>query len=254
MNLAIDASWAAGFLFGLARMGGFVVASPIYSKSLPVIGRFAMTLALGLWMAKPVTGHITLGTIVTSTFVNVAVGLILAFVTGLVFHLFEVAGSALDLNAGLSMAQIFDPTSGSHAGVFGRLFRMVALAIFLVIGGDRMLIHGLGLSTNLVPLTGDISLAPGIGRMVVDSVGTFLLAGIELAAPALVALFLAEIALGIAARFAPQANVFLIGIPIKLLITLAVVGPLMLLFPAHVGNVAESMIRTMSSVLRLLGG
>lgn len=255
MNLVIDAGWALGLVFGIARMAGFVVSSPLYSRAFPPLARVCMTLALGLWVARDLSGPVTLSTLVNGAVANVAVGVVLGLVSGALFFMFGVAGNVLDFTSGLALAQIFDPNSGNHSAVFGRLFHMLALVIFFAVGGDRLLLEGLGRSVELVPLAGGVNLeAASLGRGFVEIVGTLLLAGIELAAPALAALFLAEVALGIAARFAPHANVFIVGISVKLLITLVVVGPMLLLFPGQVAAAGGRMAETMSALLRSLGG
>jgi flagellar biosynthetic protein FliR len=67
--------------------------------------------------------------------------------------------------------------------------------------------------------------------------GRMLIGAVEMAMPALAALFIAEIVLGIAARFAPQSNVFLIGLPVKLFAALASVSAVLLLVPETMDGV-----------------
>jgi flagellar biosynthetic protein FliR len=80
-----------------------------------------------------------------------------------------------------------------------------------------------------------------------------MLAAIELVAPALAALVLAEIALGLTARFVPQVNVFLLGLPGKLLITFAVLGAVIALFPGTVQGAIDTMLDTFGGLLHALG-
>ena len=94
----------------------------------------------------------------------------------------------------------------------------------LVLGGDHLLVAGIGVSFDAVGVTGTISLAGGLADVALGLMGRMMIAAIEMAMPALAALFIAEVVLGIAARFAPQSNVFLIGLPVKLFAALASIG------------------------------
>lgn len=254
MSFTIDASWAAGLLFAMSRMAGFVVASPIFSKTLPAAARLAFALAVSLWFAgsAPPAGDLGVADLIGSAFSNVAVGVVLAVASGILFYLFETAGGLIDMMSGLQIAQVFDPTTGRDAAVFGRFFHMTALTIFLSTGGDGMLIRGLHRSLEAVPLTGGFGFSGGLAEQLLASTGTLLLAGIEVAAPALVALFLAEIVLAIAARFSPQTNVFILGMPIKILVALVTSGTVLALFPGAVDATIGRMGGAFSDALRIL--
>ena len=250
VNLGIDAGAAAGLLLALARMGGFVVASPLFARTMPVHGRLALTLALALFLATPVTVPATAGTLMALALVNVVVGVVLGFITGVVFQLFTTAGAMIDVTSGMSVSMLFDPSTGTQAAVFGRLFNHVAIALFVVGGGLPLLAGGLSLSLRAIPLDGQLDASPGLADLVVDLVSTLVIAAIELALPVLAALFVAELVLGLASRFAPQANVFLLGLPAKLLITVLLVGLCLLLFPASLDGVLDSIRDGFTTTLR----
>ena len=79
--------------------------------------------------------------------------------------------------------------------------------------------------------------------------GRMMIGAIEMAMPALAALFIAEVVLGIAARFAPQSNVFLIGLPVKLFAALASIGAVLLLVPETLDGVMGIMQDTFRTTL-----
>jgi len=175
--------------------------------------------------------------LLTAGFANAVVGVVLGFLTGLIFYLFTVGGSLIDFTSSLSVASVFDPISNDRVTIFGRIFNIMAVALFLVLGGDRLLVAGLGVSFDAVPISGGISLAPGLGDVALELMGRMLIGAVEMAMPALAALFIAEIVLGIAARFAPQSNVFLIGLPVKLFAALASISAVLLLVPETMNGV-----------------
>ena len=252
MTFEVNAAWVAGMMLALARTAGFATASPILARTFPPIGRIAFALAVSLAIAQPVEAMPGALALLGFTLANVALGILLGFATGLVLYLFEVAGSFIDLTSGLATATIFDPTTRASAGPFDRLLRMSAMAIFLVIGGDRMAIRALASSTEAVPFLSGFSVDGSIGREIVASVGQLMVAALELAAPAVAALFVAELVLAVAARLAPQMNVFLLGMPIKLIIAFAAVGAVIALLPGSVHGAVDTMVQGFTKILETL--
>lgn len=252
LQLAVDAGWTTGLLLGMIRVAAFVVVSPLLAHAMPALGRLVLTLALGLFLAVPIPG-LDLDVLVVAAFVNAVVGAVLGYLTGLIFHLFPVAGSLIDTMSGLSVAAIFDPSQGAQASVFNRLFMMTAVVIFFAIGGLRLVVEGLALSVEAVPLDGVVDPQAALPSLAVKLVGQLMVAGIELALPVIAALFLAELVLGLAARLAPQANVFLLGLPAKIFLALTLVSVSLLLYPELIDGAIGIARDTFRDALRGLG-
>lgn len=248
--LSLDAPAAAGTLLGLTRAGAFVVASPMLSRSIGPPGRLAITLALGWFLSTPVSASLDVPSLVGLAVVNVVIGLVLGHLTGVLFHLFASAGSLVDLSSGLASASMIDPTTGDQAAIFSRLFNMIALTLFAVLGGMHLVVRGLAASVRAIPLDGSIAPHSDLITVSVGLVSDLLVAALQLALPLLAALFVAEVVLGLAARFAPQANVFMLGLPAKLLITLVLGSAAFVLFPGVVDGFLAATGDTFRDVLR----
>lgn len=243
MDLALNAHWAAGLLLAMTRVAAFVVATPLLPRSIPVVGRAGVVIVLGFALSTPMM-DVGVPALLAAAGVNVLVGLVLGFLTGVVLHMFTVAGDVLDVTSGLSVAAVFDPLTGDRGAVLGRLFPLAAVTMFLVVGGLRALVHGLAASVQAIPLDGSVRLDPGLISVAVEVTGRLLVAGVELALPAVAALFLSEVVLGLASRFAPQANVLMLGLPLKILLLLSTIGLVVLLFPEAMAGMMELMERT----------
>ena len=254
VDVAIDAGWSTGLLLGMIRVAAFVIVSPLLAHAMPPIGRLVLTLALGLFLAAPIPGSLDLDVLLVAAFVNAVVGGVLGYLTGLIFHLFSIAGSLIDTMSGLSVAAVFDPSQGAQAAVFNRMFMMTALVIFFAIGGLHLVVEGLALSVQAIPLDGIVDPQGGLVTVALDLVATMMVAGLELAMPVIAALFLAELVLGLAARLAPQANVFLLGLPVKIFLALSLVSLSLLLFPEILDGSFAIVRDTFRDGLRGLGG
>lgn len=253
VEIPVDAAWAVGFVLAMIRVAAFAVASPIIGRSIPATGRLAFAVAVTIAMARPVADVVELGDLIAAAGMNAIVGAALGWVTGLILQLFTSAGGIVDLISGLSVATVFDPMQGDQGGVFARMFHLTATTMFLVAGGMTLLVGGLVTSATLLPL--DASLAPqaGLTGYVVELVTIMVRRAVELALPIMGVLLMLELALGLASRFAPQANIFLLGLPAKILAAITVVSSSWVLFPDAMADAQATVARSMEVVLRGLG-
>lgn len=249
LDLALDPGWAIGLLLAQLRVAAFVVAAPQVGSAVPLPGRLAFTLAMGLALTSPVAVVPDVPGLIALGLVNAVVGGTLGFIVGVAFQLFAVAGSLVDVTAATSIATVFDPTRGEQGAVFSRLFNIAGLTLFYVAGGLALLVGTLGWSLRAVPLDGSLALQPGISTVVLDLVQMLMVAGFELALPVLGALFLIEIVLGLASRFAPTANVFLLGMPAKVGVAMVVSITSVALFPAFMAGLLDTTERAVFDVL-----
>lgn len=250
MRVILDTAWIAGLLLALCRTAGFAAASPLVARAFPPIGRVLLALTGAVFLARPVPVEPTLGQLLLWAGANVAVGLVLAFVSGIALWVFEVAGEFVEVTSGLAVARVLDPIGHHEVGVLGRLFQMTGFALLIGAGGDRLLFLGLARSVEALPVMAAPSMPPGIGDLVLDVVGQLMVAAMELAAPALGALVLAEVVLAVAARLAPQANVFLLGLSAKIALTFLVLGVVLAAFPGAAREVLDQGLRSLGWALR----
>lgn len=237
LDISIPAEQATGLVLALTRVAAFVVASPVLGRAVPMTGRLAFTMAIGFFLTEPVAAPDNMFALAGFVVVNAVIGVVLGFLTGLMFQLFAVAGSLVDLTSGLSLASVYDPSQGEPAAVFSRMFNLVAVTIFVLVGGLHLLVSGLAISVDAIPLDGQITMRGGLVSMTLTLISRMIIAAIEVALPVLSALFLAEIVLGLAGRFAPQANILLLGLPAKLLLTFSMLTVSFLLFPEAIDGV-----------------
>ena len=242
-ELVVNADLAVGALLAGTRVAGFVIASPLTSAALPPVGRTVLIIALGWLLAEPVPASVDAITLVALGTVNFAVGAVLGMLTGLLFYLFPVAGSVIDMTSALGASRLIDPASGVQSTIFNRIFSMSALAAFYAIGGLTAIALGLASSVEALALDGSFGFdSAGLARTAVDLTARLTVAGFEVALPALSALLLVEITLGLASRFSPNTNVFLLGLPGKLLIAMLVVPVSLLLFPDMLAAVRSALL------------
>src|SRR6185295_18222244 len=156
---------------------------------------------------------------------ELVVGLCLGLVASAAFRAAEVAGRLGDTLRGANVAEILVPTAEERASPLGVLYLLLATIVFLQIGGVPRLVEALLTSYQTLPIGGGLG-EPATRRaaLVVTAASAKLIAsGLALAAPVVVALWLADLALGLIARAAPSVPVYFLGLPLKGLLAVAIV-------------------------------
>jgi flagellar biosynthetic protein FliR len=136
-----------------------------------------------------------------------------------------VAGSFIDFQIGFALANVIDPLTGTMAPLFGNFKYYLAILLFLSFNAHHFLIKGIMDSYEWVPLSGNLftQVASGsISEFLVDSFVSMFQIAFQMAAPFVVAIFVMEVVLGIMAKSMPQLNIFVVGIPLKILLGLVV--------------------------------
>jgi flagellar biosynthetic protein FliR len=250
-ELDISAAWAIGMALAVTRASAFVSLCAFVPRTIPALGRTALALAFGLLIAQPV-GQVgsTAGELITAAFVNVVLGGVLGWFLGLAINLFQVAGSIVDTTSGVTLGAVFDPDSQTTPGPFSRFFTLGGQALVMALGGLTVMAQGLWLSTRVVALDGNLGNLRPLGPAATDSLSSFYLHGVELALPIASVLFVGELAFGLLSRMAPQINTFLIGLPLKTLVSLAMLSSAAVMFPRFADRALASGV---DAVTQLLG-
>lgn len=133
----------------------------------------------------------------------------------------EVGGLMVGRQAGLALANIFDPTQNSQASITGQVYTISFTIIFLLAGGHRAAVAALLDTFAMIPLLSFRFDEPFVVLLVEALASAFIL-GIRLAGPVLIALFLVGTALAFLSRTMPQLNILTVGFALRAIVALAV--------------------------------
>jgi len=209
----------------LPRMLVVFLLLPIFSKQLiPGLLRSAVATALVMpaavmlfpmvQAASPadLDGARILGILVKES----VAGLVLGYLLALPFWAMEAVGFLIDNQRGASVAATINPLTGHDTSPLGILFNQAFIVFFFAAGGFSLFLDVVYQSYQMWPVLGWTpsfdSAMPAAALGILDSLVRMALL---LAAPVMIAMFLAEIGLGFVSRFAPQLNVFVLAMPIK---------------------------------------
>jgi flagellar biosynthetic protein FliR len=242
-------------LFLLAvRTIAMLMTVPVFSsRSVPAIAKVGLgvLLAVVLLPMGASLGEIppSLGLFLIAVGRELLVGLLAGFAATLVFAAVQFAASLTGLQVGLSMASTLDPASAQQGSVIDHLYLMLASLLFLGTNGHHLLLLGFQRLLDAIPLN---SFSPGLvtSDRLATLFGNVFVAGVQIATPAIGALFLADVALAIVARTAPQINVFFVGMPLKLALGIFTIFITLPVFTVQAERLFGSIVSDINLLLR----
>jgi flagellar biosynthesis protein FliR len=244
-----------GFLLVLSRVGGLFVLAPVFSAAM-IPMRIKLTLAMGISLAlMPIAVHVQtvpmdVGDFSLLLLKEIGVGLVFAFPMALVGAAVQAGASVLDTLVGFSFSSILDPVNNQQTAILGQFYTLFAVMVLLMSGGDHIMIEGLGASYRALPITA----YPHIGALTAGALGAFAQVwtiGLEIAAPALVALVITDAAIGLISRAVPQMNVFVVGMPAKILVGMTVIAATL---PFVSNQIQGALVQSVTQAVQTLGG
>ncbi len=205
------------------RVTGLIVSSPIFGRnSVPNITKIMFSLSLTVLFilcvpqAPPVAymGGMHYMLVCAG---EMLFGVVLGFVTTMFFSVVFTAGNIIDTQMGFGMVNVFDPQSGAQVAVTGNLLNIVMLLAFFAANGHTYLIHLLFRTFQGAPV-GHVTLRPEIALAAMEAFCNSFILAVRVAMPFIASGLLAEAALGVIIRTVPQMNMFVVGIPLKVII------------------------------------
>lgn len=232
----IDLAYFLGIFLIFLRISSYFVATKIFFPSgTPIMFKtgFSMILSYGIISG---VDHNTVLAIDSNYMIafyvisEVLTGLILGYITNLVFQAAKLAGSWIDIHAGFSMVTVLDPATQTSTTLMGNLFYFVSLVFFFMINGQELIVKSIYESISIVPLGHTIvyqETVMGAAETIVD----FFALGVKIALPIVLIIVMTDICLGLITRTVPTIPIMIFGMPIKNIlgfITFLIIMPTML--------------------------
>lgn len=253
LTTAQISAWLGGFFWPFVRVSAMMVAAPVFnSRMLPVRIRILMAFAFSL-AAVPMLPPVPLvdpisyqGIVIVLQ--QVIIGLAMGFMLQMVFQSLVIAGESIANSMGLGFARMVDPANGIQVPVVSQFLIVMATLLFVVLNGHLMLIDLVIKSFQLIPVNATGMATPAFRD--IANWGTQMFAGAFLVAiPAVAALMVVNLSMGVVTRAAPQLNIFAVGFPLMILL-----GFVFLAFttPSMLTNFTHLMMDAFDAITRIL--
>lgn len=256
MNVAIDIE-AQKFILVFFRVAAVLFMVPLFSARF-VSGLFkgGLALLIAFLLYELVKTNIVLEQDTFSLFLlsgkEVFVGAVIGFIIRLIFICASISGEIISFQSGFSFARFMDPYSMTQVSILEQVKNIIALIMFFVVDAHHMLIKGVAYSFSQLPV-GAVTLNSSIAGYLVTATGKIFAAAFRIGAPIIVTLFLVELSFGMLSRMIPQANVFVDGIPVKILIAVTMLGLSLGYIVPNIGGLFKGLETDFIRVIRMMG-
>jgi flagellar biosynthetic protein FliR len=168
----------------------------------------------------------------------------------IIFSGIQVAGQLLGQVSGMALGDVFNPELNEDVHAISQLLFYVTLAVFVIVGGHREVVAAL-LDTFTALPPGSGAAPSGTLETLTTLMEQSFVLGVRASAPALAALLLATIVLGLVARTLPQLNALALGVPLNTIVALAAlalsIGMIVIVFEDQLDTVLETVAAAWSS-------
>ena len=201
--------------------------NPIFGRrSIPSLVKIGLSLGIALSAAYGLmdttnVADYTVIDLLISMIKEFTIGFTMGFIIQLFLSIFHIGGELMDLQMGISMATMYDPSSNSQISISGNLLTIMYTLLFFITNSHITLLAVAVKSFQVVPI-GLESVNSKVGIYMIELFGYILVYAVQLALPVIVMEILVEVAVGILMRVVPNINVFVVNLQLKLMVGLVV--------------------------------
>ena len=241
----------------LMRMSGCILLNPILGRrNIPSPFRVGLTLVMTLLVTTftdivPPPAQTTVFGFLFVLLKELMVGLIIGFVISLFNYVVSFGGELIDLQMGLSMSKIFDPSSNVNMSLSATFFNLLYTFLFFSAGGHLTLMRLFMISGQVVPY-GGVIITTGLYTAILDIFIQCTILAVKFALPIIALEILIEMGMGMIMKAIPQINVFVINIQAKVLLGLVMLVAMFVPFSEFLERLITIMFETIDSVMLLL--
>ena len=218
-------------LLGLMRFAPIVAIAPFLgAKLIPTVARMALAISLTMVFLPTMilymnTSYLSPGQFIGCSIKELVVGFILGYFASLPFFIAQSSGIFIDFMRGSSQMMAQDPSTQTQSSPIGILFNYYLIVLFYSLDGPLLFFDAIDLSFQIIPID---KILPStlfqnsnhFWQNASDTINQIFTISLQLAAPSILAILMAETFLGIANRLAPQVQIAFLGMPLKSLLGL----------------------------------
>lgn len=240
------------FLLILVRISAFILVAPFFSMSnTPIRVRtgFSLFIAFLLFQVVDLNNisyqtEIEYGILVLKEFL---IGLLLGYFANICTAILNFAGQVIDMEIGLSMVNLFDPVSKSQTSITGNFYMYLVMLMLIITNMHHYILIAFVDTYTIIPV-GEGVIRPDMYLIMIQFMVDYFIIGFRIVLPIFASSILVNIILGIMAKIAPQMNMFVIGMQLKIFVGLVVLFLMIGLLP----NVSDFVFNEMDKMMKLI--
>lgn len=257
----IDYSFSYGdlelFLLILVRVASFIYIAPFFSMSnTPSRVRVGLAIFISvlLYQSGP-KQEIVYDTLIGYSIIvmkEAITGFLIGFGANLCTAVVAFAGQVADMEMGLSMASLFDPTTKQQTTITGVYYNYMVLLLLMISGMHRYLLKAMAETYELIPVNGSVLHDEALLQALISFMGDYIIIGFRICLPIFAVMILLNAILGILAKVSPQLNMFAVGIQMKMLVGFCILFATTAMLPDAAGFIYDQMKRMIVSFVKVM--
>lgn len=240
------------FLLVLVRISGFIFAAPFFSlSSVPRQVKVGLSVFMSLVICSSLpdikldyVGVIGYAVLVMQELI---IGILIGFSAKMCVFILNFSGQMLDMEIGFSMVTELNPTSKIQSTITSTFYSNLVMLIMLLTDMHLHLLRAILDTFRIVPI-GQAVFKPGLYDVVLKFMANYFIIGFRIILPVFTTILVVNIVLGILAKIAPQMNMFVVGMQLKIIVGLFVIFLVIGLMP----QVTEFIFSEMKDCIQLI--
>lgn len=240
----------------MARFTGIGLAPVFNARNVPVTWKIALVLLLtsfgwSLGLAGTYQAPSNALQFILVLILEILIGIILALAAQFFFAAIQLAGQVIDTQMGFGIMNVVDPLSGTQAPLLGNFKYILAMLVFLQIDGHHLFLQALFDTYAYIPI-GGLRIGDELIKNIILFFGNIFSIGIKLALPIVGSLLITDVIMGIMSRTVPQMNIFMVGMPAKIILGFSVLLVTVPLYIYLLNSLIESLFGEIYQIIRLM--
>lgn len=220
-------TWVSTFWLPFVRIAGAMMAAPIFgNRNIPMRVRILLGLLVAILVTPNLPESAAVNPLSVSAMLMAAnellIGIMMGFLIQLIFEAFMFAAQMIATGMGLAFSVMTDPQQGISIPVLGQFLMLITTLLFLSMNGHLEFLNMVAGSFQAWPV-GQAWLGADVAFQLAGALSDMFRGAVRVALPAVMALLVVQIAMGVVSRAAPTLNLFAVGFPIAIFLGFVVV-------------------------------
>ena len=215
------------FLLILVRIASFLYTAPIFSIS------------------RAVPNKVKIGFAVLISFMLFPIGLVIGYMANICLNILNFAGRIIDMEIGFAMVTLFDPATNEQTSITGNLYTYFVMLMLIVSDMYQYVVKAIVDSYDVIPINGATFHVQSLFKLMVQYTTDCFVLGFRIVLPFFTVTLILNVILGILAKIAPQMNMFVIGMQLKVFAGFLV----MMLTAMLLGSVSNAIFSEMKTLI-----
>jgi flagellar biosynthetic protein FliR len=244
------------FLLILVRITGFIYTAPFFSlKNVPIRVKTGLSIFLTIILFYSIPGKQPeyYGVIGYAILIvkELIVGVLMGYFSNIAYHILSFSGQMMDMEIGFSMANEFNPISQVQTTITSNLYGYLVMLIMMISNLHHYFLKAMIDSFKIIGV-GKAIFHTDLYKVMVHFITEYFIIGFRIVLPIFASILMVNTILAILAKVAPQMNMFVIGMQLKVLVGLFVLSFVIQLIPSVSDFIFNDMIEMLKEIIKMI--